>query len=57
MRALVTGGTSYIGSHTLLELLGHAREVCVLDNYDNAAPCVLSRLRALSDGNRFVQSH
>ncbi|MEM8537166.1 MAG: UDP-glucose 4-epimerase GalE [Pseudomonadota bacterium] len=50
MRVLVTGGAGYIGSHTLLELLAQGHEVCVLDNYENAVPEVLNRVRALSHG-------
>lgn len=50
MRVLVTGGAGYIGSHTLLELMAQGHEVCVLDNYSNAAPEVLNRVRALSNG-------
>lgn len=50
MRVLVTGGAGYIGSHTLLELMGQGHDVCVLDNYSNATPDVLSRVRALSNG-------
>lgn len=50
MRVLVTGGAGYIGSHTLLELMAQNHEVCVLDNYSNAAPEVLTRVRSLSNG-------
>ena len=50
MRVLVTGGAGYIGSHTLVELLGQAHAVCVLDNYDNSSPEVLNRVRQLSNG-------
>lgn len=50
MRVLVTGGAGYIGSHTLVELLGQAHEACVLDNYDNASPEVLTRVRQLTNG-------
>lgn len=50
MRVLVTGGAGYIGSHTLLELLGQGHEVCVIDNYTNSFPVVLDRVRALSNG-------
>ena len=50
MRVLVTGGAGYIGSHTLLELLGQGHEVCVIDNYTNSSPVVLERVRALSNG-------
>lgn len=49
MRVLVTGGAGYIGSHTLLELLAQGHEVCVLDNYTNATPEVLTRVRTLSN--------
>ena len=51
MRVLVTGGAGYIGSHTLLELMAAGHEVCVLDNYSNATPEVLSRVRTLSNGD------
>jgi UDP-glucose 4-epimerase len=51
MRVLVTGGAGYIGSHTLLELMAEGHEICVLDNYSNATPEVLNRVRALSNGN------
>ena len=50
MRVLVTGGAGYIGSHTLIELLGQAHEVCVLDNFHNAKPVVLDRVRSLTNG-------
>jgi UDP-glucose 4-epimerase len=50
MRVLVTGGAGYIGSHTLLELMAQGHDVCVLDNYSNAVPEVLARVRALSNG-------
>jgi UDP-glucose 4-epimerase len=50
MRVLVTGGAGYIGSHTLVELLGQAHDVCVLDSYDNSSPEVLTRVRALTNG-------
>lgn len=51
MRVLVTGGAGYIGSHTLIELMACGHQVCVLDNYSNAAPAVLTRVRALSNGD------
>ncbi|MBE0413664.1 UDP-glucose 4-epimerase GalE [Yoonia sp.] len=50
MRVLVTGGAGYIGSHTLIELMAQGHAVCVLDNYKNATPAVLQRVRALSNG-------
>ena len=51
MRVLVTGGAGYIGSHTLVELLGQTHDVCVLDNFDNSSPVVLDRVRALTNGD------
>lgn len=50
MRILVTGGAGYIGSHTLVELLGQAHAVCVVDDHSNSSPAVLDRVRALSNG-------
>ena len=50
MRVLVTGGAGYIGSHTLIELMAQGHEVCVLDNYTNATPEVLTHVRSLSNG-------
>ncbi len=49
MRVLVTGGAGYIGSHTLLELLGAQHEICVVDNYSNSTPEVLDRVARLSN--------
>ncbi len=51
MRVLVTGGAGYIGSHTLVDLLGKAHDVLVLDNFDNSSPEVLSRVRKLTNGH------
>ena len=31
MRVLITGAAGYIGSHTLLRVLGDDHEVCVID--------------------------
>lgn len=50
MKVLVTGGAGYIGSHTLVELLGQAHEVRVVDNFDNSSPEVLDRVRKLTNG-------
>lgn len=49
MRCLVTGGAGYIGSHTLLELLGAQHEVCVVDNFSNSSPVSLDRVAQLSN--------
>ena len=44
MAILVTGGTGYIGSHTVVDLLNHGYEVVILDNYSNSKPEVLNRI-------------
>ncbi len=48
MRILVTGGAGYIGSHTVLELLGAGYDVLAVDNFVNSKPAVLQRLRELA---------
>ena len=44
MAILVTGGTGYIGSHTVVDLLNHNYEVVIVDNYCNSKPEVLNRI-------------
>lgn len=44
MAILVTGGTGYIGSHTVVDLLNHGYDVVILDNYSNSKPEVLNRI-------------
>lgn len=51
MKVLVTGGAGFIGSHTLVELLGQGHEACVIDNFDNSSPEVLDRVRGLTNGH------
>lgn len=48
MRVVVTGGAGYIGSHTLVELLAHGHEICVVDSFDNSSPEALTRVAAIS---------
>ncbi|MFH4355590.1 MAG: UDP-glucose 4-epimerase GalE [Neisseriaceae bacterium] len=45
---LVTGGTGYIGSHTVLELIQNQYEVVILDSLYNSSPLVLPRLEQLA---------
>ncbi len=47
MRILVTGGTGYIGSHTVLELLKAGYEVSVVDNLDNSCEQALERVHEI----------
>ena len=46
---LVTGGTGYIGSHTVLHLLSAGWDVVIVDSLVNSSARVLPRLRALAD--------
>ena len=43
MRILVTGGTGYIGSHTVVELLKNGYEVVVVDNLSNSKQDIVCR--------------
>ncbi len=48
MRILVTGGAGFIGSHTIVELLGAGYEVVSVDNYSNSSPSVNDRIRLIT---------
>ncbi|GAA3708610.1 UDP-glucose 4-epimerase GalE [Zhihengliuella alba] len=48
MRILVTGGTGYIGSHTVLALLEAGHDVIVVDNLYNSSPEALRRVGELA---------
>ena len=48
MTILVTGGAGYIGSHTLVELLGTGQQVVVLDNLSNSSPESLKRVEQIT---------
>lgn len=49
MKVLVTGGTGFIGSHTVVELLNANYEVIIVDNFSNSKKEVLSKIKELSD--------
>lgn len=54
---LVTGGTGYIGSHTVLELLSDGFDITILDNLYNSSLKVLSVIQELSGKNvNFVRA-
>lgn len=48
MAILVTGGAGYIGSHTVVELLQQKEEVIIIDNFYNAKPEVLKRIKLIT---------
>ena len=48
MAILVTGGTGFIGSHTVVQLLNDGREVVILDNLCNSKECVLDRIKTIT---------
>ncbi len=48
MSILVTGGTGYIGSHTVVELIKCGYEVVIVDNLCNSKICVLDRIEKIT---------
>lgn len=49
MSILVTGGSGYIGSHTVLALLEAGADVVVLDNFANSSPQALTRVEQIAE--------
>ena len=48
MSILVTGGTGYIGSHTVVELLNKGKEVVIVDNLSNSKLETLDAIETLT---------
>lgn len=48
MKILVTGGTGYIGSHTVVELMQNGHEVEILDNLYNSGREVLQKIAEIT---------
>lgn len=48
LRILVTGGTGYIGSHTVVELLAAGHDVFIVDNLCNSKVSVLDRIERIA---------
>jgi UDP-glucose 4-epimerase len=56
MTILVTGGTGYIGSHTVAQLLQAGHEVLILDNLSNSKAQVIDRIAKIaSKAPQFIQ--
>ena len=49
MKVLVTGGTGYIGSHTVVELLSNGYDVIIIDNLVNSKIEVVDKLKKLTN--------
>jgi len=47
-KILVTGGTGYIGAHTVVELDAAGYEVVIVDNFSNSTPDVLDGLEIIT---------
>ncbi len=51
MKILVTGGSGYIGSHTVLELLQAGHDLTVVDNLSNSCEQSLHRVKNITGNN------
>ena len=47
MKILLTGGAGFIGSHTCVELVSAGHQPVIVDNFYNASPKVLDRLKTI----------
>ena len=48
MSLLITGGTGYIGSHTVVELLNLNKDIVIVDNLSNSSTLVLDRIEQIT---------
>jgi len=48
VNVLVTGGTGYIGSHTVVELIESGHDVVIVDNLSNSDIAVLDRIQEIT---------
>ena len=49
MAILVTGGTGYIGSHTVVELLNIGQKVIIVDNLSNSKASVIDKIEKITN--------
>ncbi len=49
MKILVTGGTGYIGSHTVVELLNNNYDVVIIDNLVNSKEDVIDKIKKITN--------
>lgn len=48
MKVLVTGGSGFIGSHTVVELQQAGYEVVAIDNFENSSPQVVDNIKKIT---------
>ncbi|VAW28133.1 UDP-glucose 4-epimerase, partial [hydrothermal vent metagenome] len=48
MKILVTGGTGYIGSHTVVELQNKGFEVLIVDNLSNSSAEIIDKIEKIT---------
>lgn len=57
MSLLITGGTGYIGSHTVVELLNIDQDLVIVDNLSNSSTKVLERVKKITGKDvTFIQA-
>lgn len=47
-KILVTGGTGYIGSHTVVELINAGYEPVIIDNLSNSSPKIIDQIKKIT---------
>lgn len=55
MLVLVTGGSGYIGSHTVVELLNKGYDVIIVDNFSNSKPEVIDKIKIITQKNPILE--